>query len=60
MRQRLEEALTDAGVEHMIETYPAKHGFVLSDTPSYDPAAAERHWHTLPALMDSTLGHTHP
>jgi carboxymethylenebutenolidase len=60
MKQRLEHALTDAGVEHMIETYPAKHGFVLSDTPSYDPAAAGRHWHTLPALMDSTLRHTHP
>jgi carboxymethylenebutenolidase len=60
MKQLLEQALTDAGVEHMIETYPAKHGFVLSDTPSYDPVAAERHWHTLPALMDSTLRHTHP
>lgn len=60
MKQRLDQALTDAGVEHMIETYPAKHGFVLSDTPSYDPAAAERHWQTLPALMDATLRNPHP
>jgi carboxymethylenebutenolidase len=47
MKARLEQALTDAGVDHLIESYPAKHGFVLRDTPSYDPAAAERHWETL-------------
>ena len=52
MKARLERALTDAGVDHLIESYPAKHGFVLRDTPSYDPAAAERHWETLLALLD--------
>ena len=52
MKARLEQALTDAGVDHLIESYPAKHGFVLRDTPSYDPAAAERHWETLLALLD--------
>jgi carboxymethylenebutenolidase len=46
-KARLETALTRAGVEHRIETYPAKHGFVLRDTPVYDRAAAERHWQTL-------------
>jgi carboxymethylenebutenolidase len=57
MKQRLERALSEAGVEHTIETYPARHGFVLSDTLAYDPAAAERHWRTLPALLDATTAH---
>ncbi len=52
MKARLEEALTNAGVDHLIETYPAKHGWVLRDTPVYDEAAAERHWQTLLALLD--------
>jgi carboxymethylenebutenolidase len=47
MKARLERALTDAGVDHPIETYPARHGFVPRDTATYDPAAAERHWETL-------------
>lgn len=55
MKERLERALTDAGVDHTIETYPARHGFVLSDTPAYDPDAAERHWRTLLALLGATL-----
>src|SRR5439155_23057076 len=33
MKARLEQALTAAGVNHVIETYPARHGFVLRDTP---------------------------
>jgi carboxymethylenebutenolidase len=55
MKARLETALTEAGVEHLIETYPAKHGWVLRDTPSYDEACAERHWKTLLALLGSRL-----
>jgi carboxymethylenebutenolidase len=55
MKQRLDRALTEAGVDHTIETYPARHGWVLSDTPAYDLAAAERHWQTLLALFDATL-----
>ncbi len=51
----LEDALTKAGVDHTIEIYPAKHGWVLSDTPVYDAAAAERHWVSLLALLDATL-----
>jgi carboxymethylenebutenolidase len=54
-KARLEEALTRAGVDHRIETYPARHGWVPRDTPMHDPAAAERHWQTLFALLDSTL-----
>jgi carboxymethylenebutenolidase len=55
MKARLEEALTHAGVDHQIETYQAKHGWVLRDTPVYDAAAAERHWQTLTALLEATL-----
>jgi carboxymethylenebutenolidase len=55
MKARLEAALTDAGLEHAIETYPARHGWVLADTPVYDEAAAERHWKTLLALFDAKL-----
>jgi carboxymethylenebutenolidase len=55
MKARLEEALTSAGVDHRIETYPAKHGWVFRDTPVYDAAAAERHWQTMFALFDEML-----
>src|SRR6202163_3636953 len=55
MKARLEEALTNAGVDHEIETYQAKHGWVFRDTPVYDAAAAERHWRTMLALFDAKL-----
>jgi carboxymethylenebutenolidase len=55
MKARLKDALTSAGVDHAIETYPARHGWVLRDTPVYDAAATERHWLTLVALLDATL-----
>jgi carboxymethylenebutenolidase len=55
MKDRLAIALREAGVDHTIETYPAKHGWVLTDTPVYDEAAAERHWTSLVALFDATL-----
>jgi carboxymethylenebutenolidase len=55
-KQRLEEALTMAHVDHRIETYDARHGWVPSDTPVHDRRAAERHWSTLFDLLDHTLG----
>ena len=55
MKAQLEDALTQAGVDHAIETYPAKHGWVLRDTPAYDATAAERHWQSLVALFDAKL-----
>jgi len=55
MKARLEEALTKAGVDHTIETYPAKHGWVFRDTPVYDEAVCERHWTTLGALLGAKL-----
>jgi carboxymethylenebutenolidase len=55
MKARLEAALTNAGVDHTIETYQAKHGWVFRDTPVYDATAAERHWQTMLALFRATL-----
>jgi carboxymethylenebutenolidase len=55
MKTRLEKALTDAGVDHRIETYPARHGWVFPDFPVYDAAASERHWQSMLALFDSKL-----
>ncbi len=55
MKARLEEALTQAGVDHKIETYPAKHGWVFRDTPVYDAAESEHHLRTLLALLEDTL-----
>jgi carboxymethylenebutenolidase len=55
MKARLEAALTAAGVDHTVETYPARHGWVFRDTPVYDAAAAERHWQTMLALFDAKL-----
>jgi carboxymethylenebutenolidase len=42
--EQLDKALTAAGVEHTIETYPAGHGFAVPDNAPYDAAAADRHW----------------
>lgn len=54
-KRRLEEALTEANVDHRVETYDARHGWVPTDTPAHDAAAAERHWETLLALFGDTL-----
>lgn len=40
----LDAALTTAGVEHVIEWYPAAHGFAVPDNGPFDEQAAERHW----------------
>lgn len=55
MKARLERALRDAGVEHCVETYPARHGWVPRDTAAHDAAATERHWQSLISLFDATL-----
>ncbi len=51
----LENALTEAGVEHLVETYPARHGFAVPDSPAFNPTAAERHWAGLFNLFHDTL-----
>jgi carboxymethylenebutenolidase len=53
--QRLEQALTAAGVKHLIETYPAAHGFAVPDTPANDTVADERHWTALTDLYAANL-----
>jgi carboxymethylenebutenolidase len=53
----LEGALTDAGVEHTIEFYPARHGFAVPDNPTFDAQADTRHWAALDDLYRARLGH---
>jgi carboxymethylenebutenolidase len=56
MAERLEQALSDAGVDHRCEIYPgALHGWTMADFPVYDEPAAERHWRELLALFASSL-----
>jgi len=52
---RLSSALTEAGVDHTLVTYPALHGFAVPDNPTFDAAAAERHWQALEDLFGSAL-----
>ena len=54
-KDRLETALTEAGVAHTIETYPAHHGFAVPDNATYDEAASERHWRAMENLFASVL-----
>lgn len=42
-------------MEHTLVTYPALHGFAVPDNPTYDPEAADRHWHALEALYAATI-----
>jgi carboxymethylenebutenolidase len=51
----LDKTLTDAGVDHKVETYQAKHGFAVPDLPVYDKGADERHWRSLFDLLGARL-----
>jgi carboxymethylenebutenolidase len=51
----LEKALTEAGVPHTLEVYPAGHGFAVPDNPTFDPVAQERHWAALEQLYATAL-----
>ena len=51
----LERALTNAGVTHTVEFYPARHGFAVPDNPTYDAEASARHWRALDELYRSHL-----
>ncbi|HET7663558.1 MAG TPA: dienelactone hydrolase family protein [Rhodanobacteraceae bacterium] len=55
MKQRLETALTEAGVEHSVEIWPVKHGWVFRDTPVFDEAGSDRHYQRLQQLFAETL-----
>ena len=55
-QQRLETALTEAGVDYTIETYDgARHGFAVTGHLVYDREASERHWTRLVQLFNETL-----
>jgi carboxymethylenebutenolidase len=54
--ERLRTALTEAGVDNVVEIYEgARHGYAPADTPAHDSAAAERHFRALFDLLDQTL-----
>lgn len=55
MKVRLEKALADAQVPHVVETWPARHGWTFRDTPVYDPACFERHIGVLERLFGEAL-----
>lgn len=55
-KMRLKDALTEAAVHHLVETYPrAHHGFAVSDVPSFDLAASDRHWASLFRLLHESF-----
>jgi carboxymethylenebutenolidase len=49
------ETFAKEHVDAKVETYQAKHGFVPTDHPVYDAAAAKRHDEALEALYAATL-----
>jgi len=56
MAARFEQALDDAGVTYRAETYEgAAHGWMKTDFPVYDEAAAERGWAEMLALFGRVL-----
>ena len=54
-KEKLDAALTAGGVDHVVEFYPARHGWAVPDMPVFDAAAAERHWDALRTLLNQTL-----
>lgn len=54
-KQRLDAALSGAGVSYTLETYPAAHGFAVADNPAHDEDAERRHWDALDRLFGATL-----
>lgn len=54
--KRLDATLKDAGLDAEVSIWKgAKHGWVPTDMPVYNPEAAERHWRELVALFDGVL-----
>jgi carboxymethylenebutenolidase len=55
-RDRLEQALSAAGVDYTLEVYEGvKHGFAVTGHLVYDREASERHWTTLVRLLNDAL-----
>ncbi len=60
-RARLDAAFKSAGLDAEVSIWKgAKHGWVPTDMPVYNPEAAERHWVELIQLFDSTLKEPQP
>jgi carboxymethylenebutenolidase len=55
MAERLEKALSAAEVRYEAETYPAAHGWMVTDFPVYNQASAARGWDKMLALFGRTL-----
>ena len=55
MAARLEEALTTAGVKFVAEEYPAAHGWMVPDFPTYEGDSADRGWRALSGLLGRAL-----
>ncbi|HEX7341012.1 MAG TPA: dienelactone hydrolase family protein [Rhodanobacteraceae bacterium] len=56
MKDRLAATLRGAGVDHVVETWPARHGWTFHDTPVYDEACFEHHLDVLAELFHDVLG----
>lgn len=54
-KARLEQALSGAGVDRKVETYPAKHGWVPRDMPVHDLVEGEHHRRTLLPFLTESL-----
>lgn len=55
-KARLGAAFKAAGTDARVETWPALHGWTMSDMPVYNHEQAERHWSELEKLFDGALG----
>jgi carboxymethylenebutenolidase len=54
--ERLDKALKGAGLDAEVSIWKgARHGWVPTDMPVYNPEAAERHWRELVVLFDGVL-----
>lgn len=54
-KARLIAAFVEAGTDAVVETYPAKHGWVPRDTAVHSAEEAEHHWRTLVPFMRGAL-----
>ena len=55
MAERLEQSLGEAGVTFTAKTYPAAHGWMIPDFPSFDAAEAGEGWKDMLTLFARTL-----
>jgi carboxymethylenebutenolidase len=57
--EELNETLSATGVSYTSEIYPGTiHGFTMSDTDAFNPAALQRHWDRLLPLLGRSLANS--